>query len=227
MISHRSHGSKLVFVDIASGGAIVQVLLNARDMFPEDAPVVQGQAFLEFNEFRKTIKRGDYIAVPGHPSRAIAKPEANIEGQKTVRGLEIPRLLSPSLEVLPLDTSNQEVLMRNRHLDMLLHPAVVEPLVVRHRVLKTFRDFFDKQGFVEVSTPLIVAGAGGASARPFETQATEFSNTKLNLRVAPELWLKRLIIGGMERIFEIGPAFRNEGIPGLEYPLCLHKLTDK
>lgn len=102
--------------------------------------------------------------------------------------------------------------MRNRHLDMLLHPEVADPLVVRHHVLKTFRDFFDRQDFVEVSTPLIVAGAGGASARPFETEATEFLDTKLKLRVAPELWLKRLIIGGMERIFEIGPAFRNEGL---------------
>jgi len=107
---------------------------------------------------------------------------------------------------------------------MLLHPTVVEPLVVRHHVLKTFRDFFDKQGFVEVSTPLIVAGAGGASARPFETQATEFSDTTLNLRVAPELWLKRLIIGGMEKVYEIGLAFRNEGVSDLELPPCPFEL---
>jgi len=157
--------------------------------------------------------RGDtFVAVTGHPSRSTpTNHETDIEGRKTLRATKLPQVLSPSLEVLPLDVSNPEVLMRNRHLDMLLHPSVTEPLVVRHRILKTFRDFFDKNGFVEVSTPLIVAGAGGAVARPFDTYATEFPSTPLNLRVAPELWLKRLIMGGMERIFEIGPAFRNEG----------------
>lgn len=167
-----------------------------------------GSSILHIHVSTINIKK----AVTGHPSRAIANLATVAEGRQTVRGIEVPQLLSPSLEVLPLDTTNPEVLMRNRHLDMLLHPQMAEPLVVRHRVLKTLRNFFDKQGFVEVSTPLIVTGAGGAAARPFETYATELSDTKLNLRVAPELWLKRLIIGGMERIFEIGPAFRNEGM---------------
>ena len=73
------------------------------------------------------------------------------------------------------------------------------------------RSFFEQKSFVEVNTPLIVAGAGGAIARPFETVATELQTRTLNLRVAPELFLKRLIVAGLDRVFEIGPAFRNEG----------------
>jgi len=80
------------------------------------------------------------------------------------------------------------------------------------------RGFFDKRRFVEVNTPLLQAGAGGAVARPFETYATELSDTKLNLRVAPELFLKRLIVGGVERVYEIGPAFRNEGVDATHNP---------
>jgi len=101
---------------------------------------------------------------------------------------------------------------------MIVHPSERDVIYLRYWLLSAMRDFFRKRRFVEVSTPLLQAGAGGAVARPFETYATELSDTKLNLRVAPELFLKRLIIGGVERVFEIGPAFRNEGVDATHNP---------
>lgn len=74
------------------------------------------------------------------------------------------------------------------------------------------RNFLLQDGFVDVQTPILADTAGGAVARPFTTYATEFADKQLSLRIAPELWLKRLVIGGLERVFEIGPSFRNEGI---------------
>ncbi|RMY79249.1 hypothetical protein D0862_13212 [Hortaea werneckii] len=101
---------------------------------------------------------------------------------------------------------------------MLANPSSVQPLLVRHHVVQALRDHLNKTQFVEVTTPLLTAGAGGAVARPFETEATELEGQKLNLRIAPELWLKRLIVGGMSRIYEIGPAFRNEGVDATHNP---------
>ncbi|KAI7514708.1 lysyl-tRNA synthetase-like protein [Hortaea werneckii] len=101
---------------------------------------------------------------------------------------------------------------------MLANPSSVQPLFVRHHIVQALRDHLNKTHFVEVTTPLLTAGAGGAVARPFETEATELEGQKLNLRIAPELWLKRLIVGGMSRIYEIGPAFRNEGVDATHNP---------
>lgn len=94
---------------------------------------------------------------------------------------------------------------------MLANPQAGYVLLRRSQVIRQMRDFLNRGGFVEVQTPILSTRAGGAIARPFETSASEFSEKQLSLRVAPELWLKRLIVGGMDRIFEIGPCFRNEG----------------
>jgi lysyl-tRNA synthetase, class II len=94
---------------------------------------------------------------------------------------------------------------------MLANPQAAYVLLRRSQVIRQMRDFLNRGGFVEVQTPILSTRAGGAVARPFETSASEFSGKQLSLRVAPELWLKRLIVGGMDRIFEIGPCFRNEG----------------
>jgi lysyl-tRNA synthetase, class II len=99
----------------------------------------------------------------------------------------------------------------DKHVLMLSDPEPIQLLKTRAKIVRTIRDFFNNRSFTEVQTPILDAAAGGAIARPFETVATEFSNRKLNLRIAPELWLKRLIVGGMSKVFEIGPSFRNEG----------------
>lgn len=131
---------------------------------------------------------------------------------------ELPTFLAPSLQTIPAKLEDAEFRMHNRHADMIVHPSERDVLFLRDSLIHCMRQFFRDKRFIEVSTPLLQASAGGAVARPFETVATEFSDTKLNLRVAPELFLKRLIVGGLPRVFEIGPSFRNEGIDATHNP---------
>lgn len=95
---------------------------------------------------------------------------------------------------------------------MIVNPTLADTLRLRHHIEKFLQEFLEDQEFTRVHTPLLTAGAGGAVARPFATVATEFPDTHLTLRIAPELWLKRLVIGNLGRVYEIGPAFRNEGM---------------
>lgn len=94
---------------------------------------------------------------------------------------------------------------------MLANQDATRTILRRSQIIGQMRDFLKRRGYVEVQTPVLSDGAGGAIARAFETSATEFSNKQLSLRVAPELWLKRLVLGGLDRVFEIGTCFRNEG----------------
>lgn len=89
----------------------------------------------------------------------------------------------------------------------------------RSTLIQYLREFFLDRSFMEVNTPIIGSVAGGAIARPFYTSATEFPERQLSLRIAPELWLKRLVVGGFDKVFEIGPSFRNEGKLSLKYEL--------
>ena len=130
---------------------------------------------------------------------------------------ELPRILSPCLHQFPLEklinTSSSEngPHFLDKHVEMLADERVTHLILRRSQVISKMRDFLHRGGFTEVQTPVLSTGAGGAIARSFETSATEFSNKQLSLRVAPELWLKRLVLGGLERVFEIGTCFRNEG----------------
>jgi lysyl-tRNA synthetase class 2 len=102
--------------------------------------------------------------------------------------------------------------------DILVNSSTSNTLRARSHIIQHIRNFLLEDDFLEVQTPIIADKAGGAIARPFTTVATEFSEKQLALRVAPELWLKRLVIGGMDRVFEIGPAFRNEGLDATHNP---------
>jgi len=116
------------------------------------------------------------------------------------------------LHPLPHELEDQETKIRNRHVDLLLHPRGQDIIRLRSHIIKYLRQFLENDEYVEVQTPIIADTAGGAVARPFQTDATEFQHRELALRIAPELWLKRLILGGFDKVFEIGPSFRNEGI---------------
>ena len=96
-------------------------------------------------------------------------------------------------------------------MDFLLNPEAANILRLRSEITKFLRLWLSDEGHTEVQTPILADAAGGAVARPFHTSATEFQDRRLALRIAPELWLKRLIMGGFDRVFEIGPSFRNEG----------------
>lgn len=142
----------------------------------------------------------------------------NDNGQFIIRASELPTYLAPALQTVPLEVHDPEFRMRNRHAHQIVDPSQRDMIFLRAKLLRKFRDFMDQKNFIEVNTPLIVSEASGAAARPFETDATEFSDMTLNLRIAPELFLKRMIVGGMQRVFEIGPAFRNEGVDNTHNP---------
>ena len=127
-------------------------------------------------------------------------------------------MLAPSLPNLPHKLEDPETRIRNRHVDLLVNRRVADTIRVRSHIIQYIRGFLLKDNFLEVQTPIIAESAGGAIARPFTTVATEFSDKQLALRIAPEIWLKRLILGGMDRVFEIGPAFRNEGLDATHNP---------
>lgn len=130
----------------------------------------------------------------------------------------MPELLSPSMEQIPEKLTDPQTRMQDRHVDMLVNRQTVDVLRMRSEVLKHMRDYFHSKRFLEFQTPILAENAGGAVARPFVTKATEFQNKDLSMRIAPELWLKRLVIGGVDKVFEIGPSFRNEGVDATHNP---------
>ena len=123
-------------------------------------------------------------------------------------------LLSKSLQILPEKfhgLTNTDLRYRQRYVDLIMNPEVKDTFVKRSRIISTIRRYLDGQGFMEVETPMLVSNAGGAAARPFETHFNALDED-LKLRISLELYLKRLIVGGMERVYEIGRVFRNEGL---------------
>lgn len=154
----------------------------------------------------KKFDIGDIVGVKGTVFRT-QKGEISIHVSDII-------LLTKSLQVLPekyhgLKDTDQRY--RQRYVDLIVNPEVKDTFVKRSQIIKEIRNFLDAQGFMEVETPMLVANAGGASARPFQTHYNALDED-INLRISLELYLKRLIVGGMERVYEIGRVFRNEGV---------------
>jgi len=204
--SVRSLGSKLLFLDVKQAGHAVQVMCAFKGL--DEA---SGSSIDAFKQFSKIVRKGDSYEVTGYPHRTAS-------GELSIRATSIPVLLSPSLHQIPDQLHDDEVRAKGRHVEMLVDPHAIQTLRVRHLVEQQLNGFLSEDGFTKVNTPILTAGAGGAIARPFETEATELEGQKLNLRIAPELWLKRLVVGGMEKVYEIGPSFRNEGVDATHNP---------
>ncbi|CAK3747585.1 Lysine--tRNA ligase, cytoplasmic [Lecanosticta acicola] len=205
--SVRTAGSKLLFIDIQNEEGTLQTVCQLSKLQEQDDSVTPEA----FKAFSKIIRKGDHFAVVGHVHRTE-------RGENSLLAVALPQLLSPSLHQIPERLEDREARARSRHVNMLVNPDAIRTLRVRHEVEACLQAFFNDEGFIKVTTPVLGAGAGGAAARPFETEATELADQKLNLRIAPELWLKRLIVGGMDKIYEIGPAFRNEGVDATHNP---------
>ncbi|KAJ5278806.1 Nucleic acid-binding OB-fold [Penicillium angulare] len=159
----------------------------------------------EFKKLYRLLRRGDAFTVTGNPHRTA-------RGELTLNVTELPQLLAPCLHDVPVHDVSHEISPYPRHVQFLADPATADIIRARSVLTQYLRQFFVDRSFMEVSTPIIGAVAGGAIARPFVTSATEFPERELSLRIAPELWLKRLIVGGFDKVFEIGPSFRNEGL---------------
>ena len=138
-------------------------------------------------------------------------PHRTARNELSVQAAELPALLSRCSQSLPEDIKDRETRMRNRHVDLLLSPWFSDSIRLRARIIDFLRQYLAEDGHIEVQTPILADTAGGAIARPFTTTATEFQDRQISLRIAPELWLKRLVLGGFDKLFEIGPCFRNEG----------------
>ena len=185
---------KASFCKIQDKQGVIQCYV-ARDDLGEEA----------YAEFKK-MDIGDIIGVKGFVFRTKT-------GEITVHAKELT-LLTKSLKPLPEKfhgLQDTDVRYRQRYLDLIVNPEVRDTFVKRSQILREIRRFLDDRGFMEVETPMLVPNAGGAAARPFETHYNAL-DVDVKLRISLELYLKRLIVGGLERVYEIGRVFRNEGV---------------
>ena len=159
----------------------------------------------EYQSFKK-LDIGDIVGVRGN----VFKTKT---GEISIHAVEVT-LLTKSLQILPEKfhgLTNTDLRYRQRYVDLIMNPETRDTFIKRSKIISTIRRYLDGQGFMEVETPMLVANAGGASARPFETHFNALDED-LKLRISLELYLKRLIVGGLERVYEIGRVFRNEGL---------------
>ena len=158
-----------------------------------------------YKEFKK-LDVGDVIGIEGE----VFKTKT---GEISIHASHVT-LLSKSLQILPEKfhgLTNTDMRYRQRYVDLIMNPEAKDTFIKRSKIISAIRRYLDGEGFMEVETPMLVANAGGAAARPFETHFNAL-NEDLKLRISLELYLKRLIVGGLERVYEIGRVFRNEGL---------------
>ena len=193
IMSKRGMG-KVGFVHIADLHGQIQIFVK-KDILGED----------EYNHFKK-LDTGDIIGAEGEVFTTQT-------GEISIRASKIT-LLSKSLLPLPEKfhgMTNTDMRYRQRYIDLIMNSDVKDTFVKRSKIISSIRRYLDGQGFLEVETPILVSNAGGAAARPFETHFNALDED-FKLRISLELYLKRLIVGGLEKVYEIGRVFRNEGL---------------
>ena len=194
IMSLRGHGF-LTFANIVDGSSSIQL------SFKKDSLGEKGYKF-----FLDHFDRGDFISVKGE----LFKTK---RGEKTLN-VTAYHMLSKSLLPLPEKWAGIKDIddrFRKRYLDLIFNPEIKDKFILRSNIIKEIRDFFNKEGFLEVETPMLQPIYGGATAKPFKTHLNAL-DMDMYLRISPELYLKRLLVGGFEKVYEIGRCFRNEGV---------------
>ncbi|WP_315345032.1 lysine--tRNA ligase [Segatella salivae] len=212
MMSRRIMG-KASFAELQDSKGRIQVYISRDEICPEENKDLYNVVF------KKLLDIGDIIGVKGYVFRTQT-------GEISVHAKEIT-LLSKSLKPLPIvkykdgvaydKFDDPELRARQRYVDLIVNDGIKETFLKRATILRTMRNFFDEHGYTEVETPTLQSIAGGASARPFITHFNAL-NIDMYMRIATELYLKRLIVGGFEGVYEIGKNFRNEGMDKFHNP---------
>eukprot|EP01080_Neovahlkampfia_damariscottae_P005445 gene5445-9258_t len=195
----RDSSKKLVFLTIKDSEENSVQILSSKQNFEEEKDF----------ELLKLIKKGDIISIKGYPGSTNT-------GELSLISTKI-QILTPCLHQLPLEYNEVELRFRNRHLDFLVNKDLKKTFLIRNAIIKFTRNYLENLNFIEVETPMLQSVSGGANAKPFETHLLAM-NLDLKLRIAPEIFLKKLVVGGFDRVFEIGKVFRNEGTDSTHNP---------
>ena len=196
ILQSRASGKNLYFYTLVVDGHTFQIMSDVKSYKSEQ----------EFYEIHDMIGRGDIIGAKGY----ICKTK---KGELSLIPSEL-KILSPCLETLPstyYGIEDKEIRYSNRYLDLIINPNIREIFVKRHKIINFLRNYLTNLDFIEVETPVLSEMAGGAAAKPFVTFHNAMKQ-QMYLRIAPELYLKKLVIGGLNKVFEIGKQFRNESI---------------
>ena len=198
----RSSGKNLYFYTIVSNGSEFQIMSDLKSYSSVDG----------FNKIHNMTGRGDIIGAQGYIAKT-KKGELSLVPSKMI-------LLTPCLHILPsthFGIEDKEIRYSNRYLDLIINPPIRDIFIKRHKIINYIRNYFIAKDFIEVETPVLSGMVGGAAAKPFITFHNAMKQ-QMYMRIAPELFLKQCVIGGLDKVFEIGKQFRNESIDTTHNP---------